>query len=200
MSRADVGFGTDEIRIRWTSPPGVLMLRSFFPMNASTSCSPPRNLPSASGTSHRFGLRALHKLVLCFAMFLASGLARAVADEVENPPDVAGFRGEVVGVVKSAKSDGSGFVLTVEKAKFDLDASKLKDNAPLIGKELGIGVRMPKTNGESHQHPADLAYVKSLKPGDVIAVKIFSVVKNPRLLRIQEPGHPAGDAAAGASK
>lgn len=113
------------------------------------------------------------------------------AAEVENAREVSGFRGEIEGRVKSAKADGSSMVIVAVKATFDPAQTLLKDNAPLVGKELTIGVRMPKTNEQPHPHPDDLAYIKSLKAGDFIAVKIFSVFSSPRVLRIQQPGHPA---------
>src|SRR4051812_18402948 len=140
----------------------------------------------------RSSLRPFRVIVCSLAFVLFAALAAAYAGEVENPGEVAGFRGEITGIVKSANADGSGFTITVSKATFNPEASALKDNAPLIGKELALGVRMPKTDGQAHQHPDDLAYIKTLKPGDAIAVKIFSVHSNPRVLRIQAPGHPAG--------
>ncbi len=116
-------------------------------------------------------------------------LSCAWADEVENAQEVAGFWGQVTGQVKSAQADGLAFVLTITKAEFDPAASALKDNAPLIGKELTIGTRMPKTpEGVSHPHADDVAYIKTLKPGMVIAVKIFAPRSSPKVLRIQAPG------------
>ena len=116
-------------------------------------------------------------------------LAGARADEVENGPAVAGFRGEVMGKVKSAQADGRAFVLAISKAEVDPASSSLKEGAPLLGKELNIGVRMPKNaDGVASLHADDVAYIKTLKPGMVITVKIFAPRANPQVLRIQGPG------------
>ncbi|OAI57972.1 hypothetical protein AYO49_01650 [Verrucomicrobiaceae bacterium SCGC AG-212-N21] len=118
--------------------------------------------------------------------------AGAQSVEPENAPEVAGFWGQVTGVVKSAQADGGGFVLAITKAEVDPERSTLKDGAPLLGKELRIGVRMPKNAaGVASQHPDDLAYIKTLTPGAVITVKVFAPRANPRVLRIQGPGAAA---------
>lgn len=115
----------------------------------------------------------------------------AEGTEVQNAEEVAGFRGEVTGTVKSTQPDKPNFVLAISKAEVG-PSSTLKDGAPLLGKELTIGVRMPKSiEGVASPHPEDVAYIKTLKPGTVITVKIFSVRNNPRVLRIQAPGHTA---------
>lgn len=140
-------------------------------------------------------LKARHrKTVFRAFLSLAAGFVLAVganATEVENGPEVAGFRGEVTGAVKSAQEDGRVFVLVIKKAEVDAaGTSSLKDSAPLLGKELSIGVRMPKNaDGVGSPHPDDVAYIKTLKPGMVISVRIFSVHNNPQVLRIQSPGH-----------
>lgn len=129
------------------------------------------------------------------AALLALGFVvqvHAQADEVQNPPEVAGFRGEVIGTVKSTLPGKPSFVLVINKAEVAGENSTLKDGAPLLGKELTIGVRMPKNSeGVGSPHPDDIAYIKSLKPGMLIKVKIFSVHNNPRVLRIQAPGQSA---------
>lgn len=132
-------------------------------------------------------------LLRCLSFILAlAGLALhagAETKEVENAQEVAGFWGQVTGKVKSVQADGGGFVLAIEKAEVDADKSTLKESATLLGKELAIGVRMPKNPaGVASRHPDDVAYIKTLKPGTVITVKIFAPRSNPRLLRIQGPG------------
>jgi hypothetical protein len=126
---------------------------------------------------------------------LAFGLAmqmHAEVTEVQNAPEVAGFRGEVTGTVKSTEPDKPNFVLAISKAEPAAENSTLKDGAPLIGKELTLGVRMPRNaEGVGAPHPDDIAYIKTLKPGMVITVKIFSVHDKPRVMRIQGPGQPA---------
>lgn len=112
----------------------------------------------------------------------------AIAAEVENPPEVAGFIGQVTGTVKSVRPEDPSFVLAVTKAEADAATSTLKDGAPLVGKQLTFGVRMPKTDGVGHPHPDDTAYIKTLKPGMVITVKVFAPRSSPRVLRIREPG------------
>jgi hypothetical protein len=132
-------------------------------------------------------------LALPAAALLLLGGARAA--EVENPPEVAGFFGQVTGIVRSVQPDAPSFVMAVTMAKVEPDAvmSTLKDGAPLVGKELTFGVRMPKTpDGVSHPHVDDTAYVKSLKVGMVITVKVFAPRSSPRVLRIREPGQSAG--------
>jgi hypothetical protein len=140
-------------------------------------------------------------LVLAVAFLFASHATRALAGEVENAPEVAGFWGVVTGTVKSADADGKNFVLKISKADFDPAATVLKDNAAMVGKELTIGTRMPKAaDGVAHQHPDDVAYIKTLKPGMVITVKIFAPRSNPRLSRIQGPGKSADAAETPARK
>jgi hypothetical protein len=135
----------------------------------------------------RMSARMIGQFVLVLvSLVLISG---ARADEVENAKEVEGFWGTVTGEVKSAQADGRAFVLTITKAEFDPASSALKDNAPLIGKELTIGTRMPKTPQEvSYPHADDVAYIKTLKPGMRITVKIFAPRSSPRVLRIQAPG------------
>jgi hypothetical protein len=116
-------------------------------------------------------------------------LAGAKADEVQNGAEVAGFRGQVTGTVKSAQPDGRAFVLAINKAEVDAASSTLKEGTPLLGKELSLGVRMPRNaEGVAGPHADDVAYIKTLKPGMVITVKIFSVHDKPQVLRIQGPG------------
>src|SRR4051794_16921071 len=116
--------------------------------------------------------------LLCFG--------KATAAEVENPAEVAGFIGQVTGTVKSVQPNEPSFVLAVTKAEADPATSTLKDGAPLVGKELTFGVRMPKTDGVGHPHPDDTAYIKTLKPGMAITVKVFAPKSSPRVLRIRE--------------
>ncbi len=133
--------------------------------------------------------RRLFRRCASVVAVLLLALARAVvADEAENVAEVAGFRGEVTGEVKSAQADGRQFVLAIARAEFDPASSALKDNAPLVGKQLTIGVRMPKKDGVGYPHPDDVAYIQTLKPGMTITVKIFAPQSNPKVLRIQAPG------------
>ncbi len=84
---------------------------------------------------------------LLFLVLTALGicsLGSAVAAEVENPQEVAGFFGQVTGTVKSVQPNDPSFVLAVTKAEPDPATSTLKDGAPLVGKQLTFGVRMPK--------------------------------------------------------
>jgi len=126
-----------------------------------------------------------------FIMSLAAMvlMADAEANEAENIPEAAGFWGQVTGVIKSAQEDGQCFVLTVSKAEVDPATSILKNSAPMISKELVIGVRMTKKpDGVSYPNAEDVAYIKTLKPGMVITVKLFTPRSNPKALRIQCPG------------
>src|SRR4051812_27470459 len=110
-------------------------------------------------------------------------LVSVKADEVGNGPGGAGFRGEVTGMVKSAQSDGRAFILTISKAEVDPATSNLTESAPLLGKELNVGVRMPKNaDGVAFPHVDDVAFIKTLKPGMVITVKIFAPRANPQVL------------------
>jgi hypothetical protein len=141
---------------------------------------------SCDSNDSRHLSKAIRILPLVVVLALHLG---AQADEAENGQEVAGFWGQVTGKVKSAQADGGGFVLAIDKAEVDPEKSSLKERAPLLGKELTIGVRMPKNaTGVASQHPDDVAYIKTLKPGMVITVKIFAPRANPRVLRIQGPG------------
>jgi hypothetical protein len=129
---------------------------------------------------HRF----VSSLILGFVIVCYS-----VAAHAATPKEAVGFFGTVTGVVKSTAADGSFFVLTVSKAVADESRSAVKDTAPMVGKDLHLGTRMPKTKeGVPHPNPDDVAYIKTLKPGDVIAVKVFAVQADPRVLRMLKPG------------
>ena len=121
--------------------------------------------------------------VLAFIVCLVAGSAGAA-----TPKEAVGFTGTVEGAVKSAQADGSSFVLTVGKAEPDQSKSTVKDGGPMVGKQITLGVRMPRKDGKPYPHPDDIAYVKSLKPGQTIRVKVFAVHADPRVLRIQAPG------------
>jgi len=117
-------------------------------------------------------------------------LAIGTAAMAETPKEAIGFWGTVTGTVKSARPDGTSFVLTVSDAQPD-EKSKVKDGAPMVGKDLTLGTRMPRKDNKPYPSEEDVAYIKTLKPGMRITVKIFSVVSNPRVQRIQAPGKAA---------
>jgi hypothetical protein len=109
-----------------------------------------------------------------------------------TPKEAVGFFGMVTGSVKTAEADGASFVLTVSKAVADEKTSKVKDTAAMVGKELTLGTRMPRTKeGKPHPNPEDVAYIKTLKPGDEIVVQVFAVHANPAVLRMVKPGESA---------
>jgi hypothetical protein len=110
----------------------------------------------------------------------------------DTPKEAVGFWGTVSGKVKAARPDGMSFVLTISDAQPDDSKSKVKDGAPMVGKDITLGTRMPRKNGVPYPSEEDVAYIKTLKPGMMITVKIFAVISNPRVLRIQEPGKAAG--------
>jgi hypothetical protein len=122
---------------------------------------------------------------------LALFLSTRAADAAETPKEAVGFIGTVTGTVKSAQADGLAFVLTVSKAEADAQKSAVKDTAPMVGKTLTLGTRMPKKDGKPMPNDEDIAYIKSLKRGDVITIKIFAVHSAPAVLRMQAPGTPA---------
>ena len=126
-----------------------------------------------------------------FAVLLAAAAAPAA-----TPKEAVGFFGTVTGVVKSARPDGSSFVLTVSEATPDAKSNTAKDPAAMAGKDLTLGTRMPRVDGKPSPSPEDVAYIKSLKPGETITVKVFAVRSDPSVLRIMGPGtattRPAG--------
>ena len=61
----------------------------------------------------------------------------------------------------------------------------------MVGKDLTLGTRMPRKDGKPYNSEEDVAYIKTLKPGMMITVKIFSVISAPTVQRIQGPGSPA---------
>jgi hypothetical protein len=85
--------------------------------------------------------------------------------------------------------------LKVAKAEPDQQKNAAEKPAAMVGKQLTLGVRMPRKDGKPYPSPEDVAYIKSLKPGMAIRVKIFAVMGDPRVLRIQGPGEPAKDQA-----
>ena len=59
----------------------------------------------------------------------------------------------------------------------------------MVGKEITLGVRMPRKDGKPTQHPDDVAWIKTLKPGhQVVKVTVFAVKADPSVLRITAPG------------
>lgn len=115
----------------------------------------------------------------------------SIAAHAATPKEAVGFFGTVTGVVKSTAPDGTFFVITVSKAVADEKQSAVKDTAPMVGKDLHLGTRMPKKDGVPHPNPEDVAYIKTLKPGDAITIKVFAVHADPRVLRMLKPGEPS---------
>jgi hypothetical protein len=126
---------------------------------------------------------------------LVSAVALTVCAAVRSAPPSgpALFRATVTGEVKSAKPDGLSFMLTVAKADGDAVNNTGVESAELVGKAVALGVRMPVKDGTPQPHPDDVAYIKSLKAGMLIRVKIFAVRGNMKSLRMQGPGEPAKD-------
>ena len=131
----------------------------------------------------RMGLRCV---VVVVAMVV--GMVRGA-----TPAEAVGFFGVATGKVKSAQADGTSFVMTVLSAEPD-EKSAVKDGKPMVGKELTLGVRMPKTNGVAGPHPEDVAFVKTLKPGMEVTVTIFALRADATVLRITKPGVVKGPA------
>jgi hypothetical protein len=121
----------------------------------------------------------------------------AAAEKAATPKEAVGFFGAATGVVKSAEADGTSFVLTITKAEPDATRSAVKDAAAIVGKGIPLGTRMPRDkDGKPRPHEDDVAYIKSLKAGQSITVKVFAVRSDPSILRITGPG----ENAAGAEK
>ena len=60
-----------------------------------------------------------------------------------------------------------------------------------VGPERNLFVRSNTDPGPLPTSDEDIAYIKSLKVGDVITIKVFSVHGAPNVLRMQGPGAPA---------
>ncbi len=105
-----------------------------------------------------------------------------------TPKEAVGFWGTVTGEVKSAKPDGTSFVMAVKTAEPDEKQSTVKDGSAMSGKLITLGTRMPKKDGKPAPSEEDIAYIKTLKPGMKITVKIFAVKADPTVLRVQGPG------------
>jgi hypothetical protein len=117
----------------------------------------------------------------------------------ETPKEAVGFFGKATGTVKSAKADGTSFVLTVLTAEPG-EKSLVKDGNALVGKELTLGTRMPKKDHVAAPHVEDVAFIKSLKPGMEVTVTIFAVNADPKILRITSPGTVKGAETAPATQ
>jgi hypothetical protein len=142
--------------------------------------------------------RIMLGLVVGMACALGSQVApAATATAAATPKEAVGFAGTVTGTVKSARADGASFVLTVTTAEPDDKASGVKDGKPMAGKDLTLGTRMPRKDGVPHPSEEDVAYIKSLKVGTAVTVKVFAVRADPAVLRIQGPGRAADKADAG---
>ena len=126
-------------------------------------------------------------------LVLAVALTACAAVRSAPPSGPALFRATVTGEVKSAKPDGLSFMLTVAKADRDAVNNTGVEPTELVGKTVALGVRMPVKDGKPQPHPDDVAYIKSLKAGMSIRVKIFAVRGNMKSLRMQGPGEPAKD-------
>jgi hypothetical protein len=110
------------------------------------------------------------------------------AEDAATPKEAIGFWGVMTGTVKSAQADGTSFVLTVSKAEPDETKSAVKDGTAMVGKDLTLGTRMPRKDGKPYPSPEDVAFIKSLKPGMTVTVKIFAVHSDTKTLRLQAPG------------
>ena len=110
-----------------------------------------------------------------------------VSQAADTPKEAVGFFGTATGVVKSAKADGTSFVLTVTKAVVDEKRSTVKDASKLAGKEITLGTRMPRKDNKPTPHEDDIAYIKTLKPGMNISIKVFAVRSDPSVLRMEGP-------------
>jgi hypothetical protein len=121
------------------------------------------------------------------ATFVLFMLATSLAASAATPKEAVGFMGTATGAVKSAQKDGSSFVLVISSAEPN-EQSAVKNGAAMVGKEITLGVRMPRKDGKPTQHVDDVAWIKTLKPGQVVKVKIFAVRADPSVLRITEPG------------
>ena len=122
------------------------------------------------------------------ALLISLPLGSRAAD---TPKDAVGFFGTATGVVKSAKADGTSFVLTVTKAVNDEKRSTVKDPSRMVGKEITLGTRMPRKDNKPTPHEDDVAYIKTLKPGMNISIKVFAVRADPSILRMEGPGEKA---------
>jgi len=125
--------------------------------------------------------------VAVVALFFA---VASLSAQAATPNEAVGFFGIVTGVVKSRAEDGTSFVLTVSKAE-PSEKSTVKDSAPMVGKDLTLGTRMPRKDGVASPHVEDVAYIKTLNPGDKIVVQVFAVHSDPSILRIVKPGEKA---------
>jgi len=121
--------------------------------------------------------------VVGLGVFVSAGEARAA-----TPKEAVGFWGTVTGTVKSARPDGTSFVLKVSAAEPDEKQNSAKNPPGMVGKEITLGVRMPRKDGKPYPSAEDVAYIKTLKPGMKIKVKMFAVKADPTVLRIQGPG------------
>jgi len=113
------------------------------------------------------------------------------ANGAATPKEAVGFWGQVTGTVKATQADGLSFRLTVSNVEPDAQ-STAKNPAGMIGKVITLGTRMPKNTPNTD----DVAYIKSLKIGDVITIKIFALMAAPNILRMHGPGVPATQPAA----
>jgi hypothetical protein len=52
---------------------------------------------------------------------------------------------------------------------------------------------MPKKDGVASPHADDVAYIKTLNPGDKIVIQVFAVHSDPSILRMTKPGENAGN-------
>jgi len=127
----------------------------------------------------------------CWYALVVALLLPMVAYGTVTPKEAVGFFGVVTGKVKSVQSNGQAFSLTVIKA-VPAGGSLAKDPAAMVGKVIPLGTRMPRDkDGRPMPHKDDVAYIKTLKVGDIITVTVFAVHGAPEYLRIQEPGKPA---------
>jgi len=134
------------------------------------------------------------KCLRSFGVILACGLTLgSLSAHAAAPKEAVGFWGTVTGAVKSAQKDGASFVLKVATAEPDEKKNKAADPAAIVGKELTLAVRMPRKDGKPYPSEEDVAYIKSLKPGMTIRVKVFAVMGDPRILRIQSPGETVNE-------
>ena len=139
-----------------------------------------------------------HTLSVTTTILFFASAALALA---ATPKEAVGFWGKVSGTVKSAQADGLSFVFTVSKAEADATNNTAKDPAAMVGKDLTLGTRMTKKDGKNPTpNDADVAFIKTLKPGMTADLEIFAVKADPTVLRIKKPGQITGPTSEPAPK
>lgn len=145
--------------------------------------------------SPRLFARVAMASVAC-ALLASATLAEEDANKKPNaaPKEAVGFVGTLEGDFVAKKANGNTVTLKVTKVTA-ADNSTAKDSAKLVGTDVVVTVRWEKVDGKYQPMKDDAKFVKGLKTGDSLALKV-EYLESLEVLRMTEAPRKAAAEAA----